>query len=378
MGFVSFILTALYVPTFPAGATVPRWAFLAVIVPAIMVYRNTYVPRTALAIFMYVTIMAFWATNPYSALNDYLFFCILLGTFCIAYSTKPGPAVFIGAALGLWVNSFVVLGQFAGLWQMAETAPYSGLFMNRNGAVEAAAMLVPALVFYNRLWLILGLLPTLAAGARAPILALGAVGLFMVWGYSRWLAIGLSAALAILGFAFLGHDTASMVERLNVWRDTVQGLTWLGHGLGAFSAEFSTLQVHTDGLLTRFDHPHMEALQVLYEFGAGGVVLIGLLVFRMSRDPSPSAPWYALFVFLVEGCFSFPLYNPVTGFLAAVCLGYLCRYWADVRATVAFSRCCIPRRDEHADNRALCTCSAAIPAQSDTPFRCFLCSRFAP
>jgi hypothetical protein len=241
-----------------------------------------------------------------------------------------------------------------GLLELPHTSIHTTLFMNENSSVEAAAMVTAALVFYRLWWLLPGLLPTLLIGSRGPILALGVVGCIAFWRKSK-LAVVASVLVVVVFFGYLWFIgrfmQSSWEERFNVWRDVLPNLTVLGHGIGSFAHDFSALQVHTNALKIRFDHPHSEPLQIIYEFGAVGVLLIALLIRRLGRL-EPDAAWYALAVFLVEGCFAFPLYLPLTGFLAALCAGQLSHAGAALRWDIHAGRRILQSGHGRAPHRA--------------------------
>jgi O-antigen ligase len=241
--------------------------------------------------------------------------------------------------------------QMTGSIQMQEVALHSGLFINRNFAVEAAAVIAAGCAFYRLWWLLPGLVPTLLAGARAPLLALGMVGAFFLWRRSKLMAAGCFIASLVVMYGVSvsapnGMSSASSMERWAVWLDILPGLSILGHGLGSFNFEFPTLQVHTNALEVRFEHPHSDILQLAYELGIVGVALYGCLVFRLLRVPATAAS-AALAVFLIEGAFSFPIYLPVTGFLAALCAGYISQPGDLVRGRVRAGRQAVRFGDEN-------------------------------
>lgn len=322
MGAFTFLLTVAFVPFLPAGALTPRFALLSIGLPIFMLWRR--VPLPHVAVLAYVAFYVWLAPSLDSALFDAWTFLLWVAAFMIGRTTDLRP-VFIGAAWGLAVNSVVMLLPL----DLPHTTLWAGLFTNRNGAVEAAAMVAAAIVAYRLWWLLPGLAPTLLAGARAPILALGLVGAAALWRRSRLQALaGALAALAIFALLFWRRDVqaldpfGTLHERLDVWRDLIPNLNVLGHGFGAFTFDYPTMQDHTDALAIRYDHPHADILQIAYELGVGGVLLVGVLCARLGRV-APDPAWYALVVFLLEGCAGFPLYTPLTGFLAALCAGHL-------------------------------------------------------
>lgn len=321
MGWFSFILVVCFVKWLPAGATVPRIALLSIALPAICCWKSLPISRGVLLLCAYFTVMALVAPNWYFALPELWLFLLWVMAFCIGRTLVDLRPVFIGAAIGLWINSAVVL-----LAEQSTTLfVRGGLFLNHNSAVEATAMVLAGLVVY-RAWIWLpGLLPSLFSGGKAPLVALALVSLLVMWRRAPRLALALCGAGLVAFMAVLWSQNfylGGWHERVGVWQDTFVGLSAFGHGLGSFDYEFPALQRHSDPLQVRFDHPHFELLQIAYELGVPGVALVSALGVYLWRQPRSPA-WCALAVFFVEGCAAFPLYLPVTGYLAAICLGHI-------------------------------------------------------
>ena len=354
MAYLTFALTVLLLPFLPAGATIPRWGLLAVAVPAIILWRTIAIPTGAWLVAAYVTLSLVVTGTTYSGLNDYCTFWILLGAFCIGRSMTDLKPVFVGAALGLWVNSAATILHALGVIHLPQTSEHATLFMNENSCVEAAAMVTAAIVIYRVWWLLPGLLPSLLINSRGPIVALALVGGFAMWKKSKAaVALCVLAVAAFFAYRWLEgrFNLTSLQERYNVLRDVLPGLTVFGHGIGSFQIDYAAMQVHTNALAVRFDHPHSDPVQIVFELGVAGAFFIALVVRRMGRL-EPDAAWYALAVFLVEGCFAFPLYMPVTGFLAALCAGYLSRPGAVLRRGVDPGGCVLQNWHVRAPHRA--------------------------
>jgi O-antigen ligase/polysaccharide polymerase Wzy-like membrane protein len=342
MAIIFFVLTVLSAPFLPAGATVPRWAFLSLVAAALFFKVKPTWPM--LTVIAYLALMTWLAPIRYDAVMLFWHALLFAVLFAYAQDLMDLRGIAIGLGLGMWVNSTVVIAQYFGWQKYPEMTALSGLFFNWTFYGEVAAIAMAFAACYRMWWLLPGILPSLLTGSRTAILSLGIVGLVALWPKDRlrqtpFLALLVPLTAAIFVFSHAGQtgfwDTLQL--RLGVWRDTIAGLTLFGHGLGSFQPEFPVLQHHSQPLLIRFENTHNDILQVIYELGIGGAVLVGLLFWRMAavhRTPE----WYALAVFLVEGCFSFPLYEPVTGAAAACCAGYLFSCRADVRALLGSSR----------------------------------------
>lgn len=325
MGIIFFVLTAFVVPVMPAGATVPRWAFLSVVCAALLFKIE--LPLGVWPLIGYMGIMALVAPIGYEAAFLYWHFLLYAVLFLYAQRSGEMRSVAIGVGLAMALNSVVVLLQVNGFTWIPVTIPNTagGLFYNRSLSSDTAGMAAALLVGYRIWWLVPGLLPTLIYGSRTPILALGVAGFAALWTRDKFWALmtflGAALCVAVI-WSYRNNGMETMEERIGVWQDMLPHLSILGHGLGSFITEFPAYQQHSATLGYRYENPHNDFLQIVYELGVVGFVLVLVLARRMAqvkRGPE----WYCLLVFLVEGCFGFPLYEPVTGGLAAFCAGRL-------------------------------------------------------
>ena len=209
--------------------------------------------------------------------------------------------------------------------------PGSGLYFNRNIAAETAAMALALVVGYRLWWLVPGILPSLAFGSRVPVVALGLAGAIAIYQRSKILAALSVLAPILIAVAWLqSHGdnavTAGVLDTLKqrawTWYDGAHGFTVLGQGLGSWMINFPIYQVHSNTLELRWENAHNDVVQLLFELGVGGAVLVAVFAARLAtaeRNPA----FYALVVFAVESFFEFPLYQPVTGALAVLCAGWL-------------------------------------------------------
>jgi hypothetical protein len=251
----------------------------------------------------------------------------------------------MSAGIGMAVNSAACIAQYFG-WHFVPTiTPYAGLYFQRNIGAETAAMIMVWLIGYRMWWLAAGCLPTLFFGSRAATLAVAVALGMMLWRKSRIAAVAAftSISLAISAIWVVtnywssvkldGDAHASAVRhpeifasdllvRIHTWYDAIHGFTFFGRGLGSFMVEFPRWQNYTSSLNLRWENAHNDPLQLTFELGIGGVILISLFAIRMAYAPR-RPEFYALVAFVVEGLFGFPLYQPVTGVFAALCAGCL-------------------------------------------------------
>jgi O-antigen ligase len=122
----------------------------------------------------------------------------------------------------------------------------------------------------------------------------------------------------------------SIGVRLEIWRDTLSGLTLLGHGLGSFRHLFPYLTNHFDGAFEVVDHPHNELLEIWFETGAIGLFIFAgwiAVALRSADDVARSI----IVCWLVAGCIAFPSHIPFTLFMAALALGHAGRGGLPIR-----------------------------------------------
>ena len=353
MGIVFFILTVLVLPGLPSGGVEPRWAFLSLVAGRLL-FDIEIAPLTWLLI-LYVGLMAWFAPIHYDAAYLYWHFFILVALFLYARHMDI-RRIAIGCGLGFAVNSVAVIAQARG-WDFipqmfSANHIYGGFYYNPAAGSEAAAIAAALIVGERLYWLLPGLVPTLLYGTRGPIAALGLTSMVFLWKRSPF--VGLVAALAALLIVVMWmnkpYDTLGF--RFDVWWDALSGLTFFGQGLGSWISEFPRYQVHSNALNIRYENAHNDFLQIIFELGVGGAILLGIFLYAFWRAPR-TGPWYALLVALVVGCFSFPLYNPVSGALMAVLAGHLLGRGDPVRLVQLGKRCRIWGRNAQARFAAL-------------------------
>lgn len=361
MGTLFFFLSIIVIPGFPSGALVGRWAILAI--ASAVIFFTIELSWWAWALLGYLAVMCAFAPVGYEAVNLYCHAVMLVLFYAYAKGVMPAESklsarstrttdakpdllrrIAVGVGLGFAVNSIVVIGQHYLHWQfIPEITPGSGLYFNRNIASEGAAMALALVVGYRLWWLVPGILPTLAFGSRTPALALGIAGAIALWRRSKIvaaIAVICPCALAVLWLQTQGDNSITagvldtLKERLGTWYDGAHGFTIFGQGLGSWNVNFPLYQRHTNALELRWENAHNDAVQVVFELGIVGAGLLAAGLWRLCCAPRNPA-FYALVVFVVESLLGFPLYEPFTGALAAVCAGYLFRDGDPLRRQLA-------------------------------------------
>lgn len=332
MGTVFFFLTVLVIPGFPSGALVGRWALLAITAAALFFMIE--LSWWCWALLGYLAVMCYFAPVGYEAVNLYCHAIFFIIFYAYARGLIDLRHIAIGVGLGFTVNSIVVLGQHYLHWQfIPEITPGSGLYFNRNIASEGAAMALALVVSYRLWWLVPGIIPTLLFGSRTPAIALGVTGALAIWRKSKIaavVAIIVPVALASLWMQTQGDTTITagifdtLKERFGTWYDGAHGFTLFGQGLGSWNVNFPLYQHHSNALELRWENAHNDVVQLAFELGVVGAGLVIVGLWKLGRADR-NAAFYALVVFFVQSLVGFPLYEPFTGALAAVCAGWLFR-----------------------------------------------------
>jgi hypothetical protein len=234
--------------------------------------------------------------------------------FCLGSQARSLRPLFYGAAIGLGVSGAVAIVQVLGWHPLPEVASPSGLFVNRNYMAEPAALVAVWLVSEGLWWWLIPVAPAaLLPMARGALLGFAAAMSVR----SRTLVGAAAILVAVLTLARPGALTG-MSERMDIWSNTIAGLSWLGSGIGSFWAIHREL--YPDGLA---EHAHNDFLELASDLGAIGIALLGWLAWEL-RGPLDSAR-LVLVALAAEACFAFPTHTPLTLALGALCAGHAVR-----------------------------------------------------
>lgn len=343
MGLSSFIFTVLFWPGASGAAIAPRWAMIAVLAPIALMYlgpiRFTLGHLLGGLFVTWCGVSLLWTPVLVDGLDAMSKLIMLALIFCVGAQLKSLKAVFVGAALGMTVNSGLSIIQVMGWDGWPEVAKPGGLFMNKNIAAEAAVLVLVGAWAYRLWWLIPGVIPSvILTWSRGAILALLAVGAVALWRKSpRLTMLAFTFVVFLGGVAFMNrsHDDSGG-RRLNMWADTIDGARALGQGIGSFYVLYPKSATRTDTLAARPDHAHNDLLEIAFETGPGIFLFLAFLFFAFL---SPLPPERAVFLaFIVEGLAGFPFYMPYTVAVFAIVAGrlygagaILCDQYADSR-----------------------------------------------
>ena len=331
MPLFAFFVTVAFVNPFPDGAMAPRWALLSLVVPWLLWrLRSISCSWGVLFLLLFVAwgaVTLCWSPVIWDGLYLWWHFALFAALVVISAASRVDMRkVYVAMALGLVLNSALVLGQIAGSIELNQTEGPGGLFFNRNFWFEASALVLVGLLAKDRFiqWIIavpLVLPMFFVPPARAALMGLCAASCLRIWSYSRFAAVlvALVTVGVLVHLILLPGRIVAGTQRLDLWSAIASDVTFWGNGLGAtrFASPY-------------YEYAHNDLLQTLYETGVPGLLLLGaFFVFCLWRGEIRERCVAAAFVTI--GCFGFPLYLPVTTFLAALALGALCRDRAPVR-----------------------------------------------
>ena len=335
-----FIAAIAYWPGLVAPGDTARWAALSIMIPLLALVFLPHGRRwgmahvTLLAWLAWAAITVTWAISFPDALDGLWKACLLAAAFLLGARAATVRPALAGFVWGICVNAVFVLAQLGGSSLVLQTAAPAGLFVNRNFLAEAALLALAAGVSLRMWWSVPWCaLAWLAPMSRGALLAGALVAAGWLWTRSRlWSALLLVHGAALVAAAALlqPERLASVGYRLDMWRDTLAALSPWGVGVGNYWAGFpAAATTVTAGVYSFAMSPrtaHNDLLTVAFETGVIGALLLGAVVVTALRRRSADEPaWLVFLAFVGLGLAAFPLFNPATAFMGALCAGALCR-----------------------------------------------------
>lgn len=331
--FVGFLLPLIYVPRLTGAVVLTGWSLLTVALPFMVGKVEMRLPHwLGLAFLAYAAWSLTWSpAGP----EELWHLGVAAGCFCLGSSIDKVSVkrIYIGLALGVTVNSAIVIAQVYGWNGIPQLHPPAGLMVNKLALGWLAALVLVALVSERLWWLIPGVGPSfLLTEARSAVLAVGVAAVAWLWPRFRTgaLLIALGLALTAAAVVKIGYRASSLAERGAIALDAIDALTPAGYGLGSFVYYFPRIDTRLDAASSRTEHAHSDPVEYAFELGVGALPLFAmcLLLLAGGQHETERLVFIAFLVIAVTG---FPMFVPATVFMGALAAGRLARDWALVR-----------------------------------------------
>lgn len=357
LGLFGFLLATAFVPVISGAATSPRWMLAAVLLP-VLLFRASAASRgeavacivIGLLLMVWAALSLLWTSNILDGLGELAQWLFIAQAFWLGYKTKNIQSFWIGAALGIGVSSILAIMQAGFDIQLLprSTGGVTGLFLSSLILGESALLPLIA-VAGHRMWLLV-LLPLPAfilSSARGAYAACGVVCVAWLWRKQRFASSAVALTCVSIGVLswWLGYRVSSIEQRFALWQDTIDGLTWLGRGLGSYYHDYPFFGGRLNAFLERPEHAHNDFLELGFELGIVGIILAAVFAAALlrSRNDSNNAEWLVVLAFITEGIFAFPLHMPFTAICAALAAGHLARDGIGLRDLFELGRNKLPK-----------------------------------
>jgi hypothetical protein len=197
-----------------------------------------------------------------------------------------------------------------------------GLFGNPNYLGCAIVMALVGAIVHKFYWFLpVGVIGLYFTHSRGAILAAGIMSVVAIWRHSKWIAfIVVLLIVPIIVETKSGDDASTLLARLGVWQDTLNHLTFFGHGFNSFFTTYQTWPVHTNMTLQLPTHPYNDALEALFDFGIGSVFLWTTLI--LLWDKANPGQRLIFITFFALGLTYYPLHIIPVGLLFFMTLGH--------------------------------------------------------
>ena len=197
--------------------------------------------------------------------------------------------------------------------------PFTIGYLNPNYIGVSVVLALAAAVVYGFYWYIpIGLLGVLALGSRGALLGTGVLGFAWLVRKAPFLACAVLIVALSLIYILSADRMNAIADRLGVWQDTINHITFLGSGLGSFSDAYAVFPVRTNMVGILAPGAYNDYLQLVFELGIGVLPLWALIAISLDSDRSALIP----ITFLALGLTYFPLFIPILGQLFALALGH--------------------------------------------------------
>lgn len=327
-------MASLFIPAIGSASISPKWSILSLVIPILWLRSEACFDRSlwrGCLVALLPVLSIFWSPNVYEALN-WVWVYFLMGALYVAAPSLSIRAVYWGFCVGVSLSLPAIILQIFAYWPFPEASSGpTGLFLNKNYMAEAAlAALI--LAWHLRAFI---LMPALLVCFLAPMSRgafIAAIVVLVVWMWPRVRAAAIAASLFSFS-AFMCYiktqPMPTLDHRLAIWRDTIEGLTFFGHGIGSFRTLYPYFASRTDTYVSRPEFAHNEYLHLAFEHGIFAIVFVPFIWIALKRARETER--LLLVAILVMAFFSFPLHLPTTAFIFAIAAGYSALHRPDLR-----------------------------------------------
>jgi len=324
MFWLGAVVSLCYVPGVTGAYIATQWPVLAVLLSFGLLRSGLFTAFHAagLAFVAYAAARLPFSPAPYASVFG-LWLIVIMGLsvwFGTVATNMRG--LYAGLAVGASVSSALAVLQYFG-WDLVLTVASNdagsmpGLYISSVQQGLILALIAVALVS-ERMWLwTIPIMPgVFMAHSRGAWIAL-AVGALACYVRRLWVlgAVGVAGA-----FYLFTPLLPSDALRMSIWNTAWANLKWLGWGPGVFY----TIAMPQDGSYSFYpEYVHNDALQLAFEYGIGAALLLPVFGYALWRTDVKE--WPIVLAFAVAGCYSMPLFMPVTSFLALAAVGRVLR-----------------------------------------------------
>lgn len=334
------------------------------------------------AFFSFAVVSSFW--SPQSDFSYFGLWTVGIWWMSLRLGLSQKPAIFddtglvdfdgdsplwAGLAFGLAINSIVAISQWwfhvslvpvvtdVGTCPLDPSSCWSvpGLLYNPTLLSAVSALVILGCVECKLWYHIPMILPSLLLAQSQQHHSRGGFAILAIGLLSKLHWAAAPIALALIATAAYFANTPSDAYRLEIWGITYRALTSWGHGVGSY-VNFYFID-HAQ--LSHPEFAHNDFLQLWFEFGFAAVIPIVLLV-AGARTPVGIGT-------LALACFYFPLYTPITAFLAFFVVGRNIRDLTLAKWDSYLFGSPMYFSSEEAPGRGLCQSIEDIPLQLGDP-----------
>jgi hypothetical protein len=368
-GVLGFVIVTMFWPGMAGAGVASKWVALQVLLPLTLCFvqvRVTAVHLVMAAIFAWALVSLAWVEVLPDGIEGLSFLGVIALSFLVGHDINI-DCLLRGMGLGLWISSAVAILQWFGIYPVTSAGdggPSTGLFVNSIFLGEISAAVLLGLIAQSSWIIALGVIPgLLLSGARGAVLAAGIA--FIAWCVPRIRERTL-IIVPVLTMLLLAVEpdkwlySQTWATRLTFWRDTIEGLTWRGHGIGSFVSMFPAYGDGIDLVSIQPTHAHNDFLELAFELGLPGVILGALLV-GMVLWRARERERLVLLTLGITALFGFPLHMACTAFLFGAVAGHAAGGWDRVRIGTLFGRSGVYEGRQFADLGGFAAGGEALP-----------------